>query len=419
MTDRNTNRPGYKKTKVGWIPKDWKSSHFDEVSVVNPKRPKKLPECVSFVAMADVSEYGVIQSRTVKQVKDGINGFTPFMENDILVAKITPCFENYKGALAVGLVNGIGFGSTEFHVIRPSGIDRDFIYYHTRTHRFRVSGISNMVGSAGQKRVPVAFIQKYIIPLPPLPEQKKIAEILSTWDEGIEQTLALIAAAKRRKQALMQELLTGKKRLKRFRGKWKIFHLGDLCHSLASGGTPSTANKSYWRGTIPWVTGADIGEGNISYGRRFISSKALQDSNTVLCERGDVALVTRTGVGKWALIVQPTAVSQDITRIRFQPHIVDALFGGFAIASSIPNLLKFNQGTSIAGIQKEDLRHYAMQIPPIPEQRAIAAVLATADKEIKSLEAKCTAMEKQKRGLMQKLLTGQVRVKILRGGQHA
>src|SRR5690606_24677335 len=101
-------------------------------------------------------------------------------------------------------------------------------------------------------------VKSFLIPLPPLPEQRRIAEVLSTWDSAIEQTERLIDAKQRRKKALMQQLLTGKKRFAEFEGEGCTTQLGDVCLSILGGGTPSRVNPSFWGGNIPWMTVKDL-----------------------------------------------------------------------------------------------------------------------------------------------------------------
>ena len=134
------------------------------------------------------------------------------MRNDVLVAKITPCFENGKGAYLGNLRNMHGFGSTEFHVIRNNN-DAKFLFYHTQTYEFRKKLEAQMTGSAGQKRVPADAITKYRIAYPSINERHKIAEVLSVWDKAIEKQTALVEKLELRKKGLMQQLLTGKKRV--------------------------------------------------------------------------------------------------------------------------------------------------------------------------------------------------------------
>ena len=141
---------------------------------------------VSFVPMPAVTEHGEIDATAVKEYDEVKTGFTYFAENDVLFAKITPCMENGKGAVAKGLHNGIGFGSTEFHVLRPiSGkTDPYWIYTLTAFSQFRMDAASNMTGSAGQRRVPASFLENYRVSLPPIALQEQFAAFVKQTDKS-------------------------------------------------------------------------------------------------------------------------------------------------------------------------------------------------------------------------------------------
>lgn len=198
--------------------KPWRQVRFKDVAVINPPKPKHLPDdtLVSFITMSDVSEEAQVVNATDRPHREVKTGFTSFQDKDILVAKITPCFENGKGALVQDLKNGFGFGSTEFHVIRvdESQANSQFVYYHTTAHNFRGRGEASMVGSAGQKRVRKDFIRSYQFMLPPLQEQCKIAAVLQACDTEINLLRQKLDALQRQKKGLMQQLLTGRTRVK-------------------------------------------------------------------------------------------------------------------------------------------------------------------------------------------------------------
>lgn len=141
---------------------------------------------VSFVPMPAVTEHGEIDATAIKEYDEVKTGFTYFAENDVLFAKITPCMENGKGAVAKGLNNGIGFGSTEFHVLRPiSGkTDPYWIYTLTAFSQFRMDAASNMTGSAGQRRVPASFLENYRVSLPPIALQEQFAAFVEQTDKS-------------------------------------------------------------------------------------------------------------------------------------------------------------------------------------------------------------------------------------------
>ena len=141
---------------------------------------------VSFVPMPAVTEHGEIDATAIKEYDEVKTGFTYFAEDDVLFAKITPCMENGKGAVAKGLHNGIGFGSTEFHVLRPiSGkTDPYWIYTLTAFSQFRMDAASNMTGSAGQRRVPASFLENYRVSLPPIALQEQFAAFVKQTDKS-------------------------------------------------------------------------------------------------------------------------------------------------------------------------------------------------------------------------------------------
>jgi type I restriction enzyme S subunit len=141
---------------------------------------------VSFVPMQAVSEQGEVDSSEIRPYDEVKNGFTYFAENDVLLAKITPCLENGKGGISRNLSNGIGFGSTEFHVMRPKeGVSTPRWLYHLTTFdRFRTEAAENMTGTVGQRRVPTAYLEKYTVPLPPLDLQQRFAAFAEAADKS-------------------------------------------------------------------------------------------------------------------------------------------------------------------------------------------------------------------------------------------
>ena len=168
----------------------WGVSKLGDYCIINPSKSTEArleDELeVSFCPMPYVSESGDIKTGETKLYKDVKSGFTYFAEEDVLFAKITPCMENGKGAIARNLKNGIGFGSTEFHILRPnrSIITPEWLYVLTTFKQFRKDAEANMTGSAGQKRVPSIFLRNYKISIPPLEMQKQYVGILEQLDKS-------------------------------------------------------------------------------------------------------------------------------------------------------------------------------------------------------------------------------------------
>ena len=180
---------------------------FSDLVDVNPTTKFDENE-VSLITMPDVSEEGEIMHLEKVVPSDYKNkGLTPFQENDILFAKITPCMENGKGAIAKGLINGWGLGSTGFHVLRPKlASDLYFCYYLTMSKRFRKLAEKQMTGSAGQKRVQVEFFDFYKLCAPSIDERKIIGEKLFKMDCSISALKQQISLSQQIKQELINKV---------------------------------------------------------------------------------------------------------------------------------------------------------------------------------------------------------------------
>ena len=232
-----------------------------DVCEINPKA-KAIGDNteVSFVAMPDVSEDGKINTDLIRPYCEVKKGFTCFNEGDVLFAKITPCMENGKGALAVGLKNGIGCGSTEFHVLRPNTdvLQGKWLYYLTAWPAFRKEAERHMTGSAGQKRVPKAYLEKYELQIPTLSEQYCQIEVL-------DRVKAIIELRKQELQSL-DELI--KARFVEMFGdpvandkSWATISLNDACDGIGDGlhGTPEYDDN----GEYPFINGNNLIDGTI------------------------------------------------------------------------------------------------------------------------------------------------------------
>ena len=204
---------------LGKIPEHWIMKRLRFLATINPIKSEVahlLPDTeVSFVPMEAIKEYGGISLEYVKTMKDVYEGYTFFRSDDVIIAKITPCFENGKGSIAENLVNGIAFGTTELHVVRPNGeLDNEFFFYLTICLPFRQTGIAEMYGAGGQKRIPESFIQNYYVSLPSLEEQKIIINYLdkeiSRIDSLIEKIKKSIELLKEYRSVLITSAVTGK-----------------------------------------------------------------------------------------------------------------------------------------------------------------------------------------------------------------
>jgi len=200
------------------LPLEWELTEIKDISEVNPRSDKSVIRDnleVSFVPMPAVSAgngfIDVTQNRPFSEVK---KGYTGFLEGDVLFAKITPCMENGKMAVVPKLINGYGFGSTEFHVLRPKQVEVKYLYFFVSSEIFRRNAAHHMTGAVGQKRVPTVYIKECKIPVAPPNEQKRIvAEIekqFSRLDEAVDNLKRVKANLKRYKASVLKAAVEGK-----------------------------------------------------------------------------------------------------------------------------------------------------------------------------------------------------------------
>lgn len=207
-----------------------------DIAEINPRKSeidKDEVDEVCFVAMADVSEDGFISEHETRHLSEVYSGYTYFKKNDVLLAKITPCFENGKAAIADNIPHDIGFGSSEFHVLRTNGkVLPKYLFYALWNEPFREHGCRKMTGSAGQKRVPTNFLKNYEIPLPNLDEQKAIVAKLDRAQRLIDIDKDMLAKYDQLIQSVFLEMFGDP--VKNPKG-WEVQKFGDVVEKLIAG----------------------------------------------------------------------------------------------------------------------------------------------------------------------------------------
>lgn len=215
------------------LPRSWTVVPLSDIADVNPPRPDTSGLSddykVTFVPMRNVEEAtGRADYSLVRPLSEVARGYTGFREGDILFARITPCMENGKVAVAGGLRNGLGFGSTEFHVIRLiEGIPPKYVLLYLLQESVRHEARTQMTGSAGQLRVPADFMRQLRLPLPPLPEQHRIVakleELFTRLDAGVSALERVQALLERYRQAVLRDAFSG-----RLTAAWREAHRDEL-----------------------------------------------------------------------------------------------------------------------------------------------------------------------------------------------
>jgi len=296
-------------------------------------------------------------------------------------------------------------------VKNPNVAEAPWLAMALSSSQYRPKIVATAAGTSGSmKKITKSSFLRLKLTLPPLDEQRRIAEILSTWDAAIEQTEKLLDAKQRRKRALAQQLLTGKRRFREFEGEGCPTQLGDVCLSILGGGTPSRGNPSFWGGIIPWMTVKDLKGAKVSAVEEHITTEGLQASSARLVPAGTPILATRMAVGKVVRATIDVAINQDLKAVFPNPAKMSDDFMFYILEFVGERLASLSGGSTVKGLNLDQLRGFEFHLPSLAEQQKIAAVLNAADQEVVQLKDQLAALKKQKQGLMQVLLTGKVRV---------
>lgn len=379
---------------------DWLFDRLSFFCTINPKKPNSPNDGrVSFISMSAVNENAQIVSFESVDYKFVSSGFTGFKNNDVLVAKITPCFENGKGALVANLINGVGFGSTEFHVLRAKEKNfADFVYHFTNTSRFRLVGERNMQGSAGQKRVTTDYLKLYKTYFPSSKfEQQKIASFLTSVDSKISQLTENHRLLKEYKKGVMQQIFSQQLRFKDEDGKafpeWKIERIGKYLEAykeLVSVNTEIPILTSSRTGLYPQERSV-INEG--SYGVVPLGYFTYRHMSDDLVFKFNVNRIWERGAVSKEYPVFKT-VGMDCYFLELQLNEGND-FKKFAIQQK--------QGGTRTRLYFKNLTELKLNIPCLKEQQKISQFLQSIDKKIDAVAQQVEQTKQFKKGLLQQM----------------
>ena len=322
-----------------------------ELANLSPDTP------VSFVPMADLNENRVaFQPKQEKLLSEVSGSYTYFADDDVLLARVTPCFENGKVGIARGLLNGVGFGSSEFFVLRcGEDILSEWMYFCIMHPLFRNWAIHQMTGTGGLQRVPRSSVAGFQIPLPPLEVQREIVSEIEGYERVIQGARTVV-------ENYRPHIVVDP--------EWPTVALGDVCDSILGGGTPSTKNEEYWNGDIPWITSADIVDIKTANPRKHITAEAIDHSATNLIPKGNIIVSTRVGLGKLFRNDFDVCISQDSQGLILKKG-VDADYMVYSLIDKVADFKRVSRGSTIQGVTKSQLSELKIPLPPLSQQRVI------------------------------------------------
>ena len=377
-----------------------------EVCSINPKSCTLRDDTeVSFIPMTKVGEHGEFDASEIKNYSEVKKGFTNFQNGDILFAKITPCMENGKGAIAHNMKNGIGFGSTEFHVLRPDTdkITSEWLYYLTTWKTFRKEAERNMTGSAGQKRVPKTFLENYVVNLPDIDTQKSENKILRKVDDLI--------FLRKQQLAKLDELV--KARFVEMFGEpvsnpmgWEKKKLQDVCYKLTDG--THFSPESYDEGDYKYITAKNIKSdgfdfSNITYVPESVHRTIYERCNP---ELGDVLYIkdgATTGIAMVNSLEEEFSLLSSVALLKQNRKVIDGRFlcGVLNNAEMYKSIRSNMGGAAITRLTIAKLQKIMVIVPPLPLQKQFAAFVKRVDQQKQTVQQSLEKLELMKKALMQ------------------
>lgn len=403
--------------KVGW-----QTRPLAEVCQIKPRKAEARQrlsgkELVSFVPMEDLGiDQKILAPKQTKPLEDVASSYTYFADGDVLLAKITPCFENGKLGIAERLTNGIGFGSSEYIVFRPSPVvGKEWLYYFLSRESFRTEGAERMSGAVGHKRVSKEFVESYPIPVPPLAEQHRIVAILDEAFDGIATAKANAEKNLQNARALFESHLQS---VFTERGEgWVEKRIEEWCNSIMD-----CVNK-----TAPVVEGPTpfkmIRTTNVRNGCVDVSTVKFVTEETYkiwtrrqIPEKGDVILTREAPMGEVGMLLTDDKVflGQRLVSYRANPRILDNDFLLFALQSGDlqGQIHAKASGSTVQHMRVPDTKNLLLAVPPLQRQREVVAQLVGLRFETQRLESlyqqKLTALDDLKKSLLHQAFSGQL-----------
>jgi type I restriction enzyme S subunit len=397
-----------------------------------PKEPQDLPEGWKWVRLGEV----VIENpKSLFKVEDADNfGEFPFFTSGDNILKHS-CYlvdgENLfiatGGKAKVNYYHGKASYSTDTYSIKAKGLNTKYLFYTLIKDIEKID--YNFFSGSGLKHLQKDDFKNILLPLPPLPEQRKIAEILETVDNAIEKTEKIIEKYKRIKQGLMQDLLSkgidenGNIRsekthkfkdspLGRIPEEWEVVRLGEVGEIIMGQSPPSALVNQEGNG-IPFL------QGSAEFGAKYPLPKNWIVKPLKLAPKNSILISIRAPVGDLNIADNVYCIGRGLAAIKVNNSKANNFFIWFVLQLFSDRLVKISQGSTFEAIGHNELNNFLIPLPPLSEQKRIAEILSQIDQAIEKEEKYKEKLERLKKGLMEDLLTGKVRVnKLVEGENH-
>ena len=397
--------------------KGWQTKPLAEVCEIRPPKSQARERVASdaLVSFAPMEDLGIdrkyLNPSQTKPLSSVVGSYTYFADGDVLLAKITPCFENGKLGIATALKNGIGFGSSEFIILRPSpSLDNEFLYYFLARPEFRAEGATRMGGAVGQQRVPNEFIESYRIPVPPLAEQHRIVGLL---DDACADVVAAQTNTEnnlRNAQSLFESYLHTV--FTKGGAGWAERTLADVSTTFGRGKSkhrPRNAPHLYG-GPYPFVQTGDIRNARHVVTEYTQTYSAAGLSQSKLWPKGTLCITIAANIAETAILGFDACFPDSIIGVVVDPRRADVAFVEYLLQSFKTRIQAMGKGSAQANINLGTFENSRFPFPPVSEQKRIVGQLDSLAAETERLtllyRQKQQALGALKESLLHQAFTG-------------
>ncbi|MDD3483855.1 restriction endonuclease subunit S [Azovibrio restrictus] len=436
--------PVYRDSGVEWlgmVPSHWITCRIKNTATVNPAKSEvreMAPDTeVAFIPMEAIGENGELDTSRTKPLSEVISGYSYVADGDIMIAKITPCFENGKGAIARNLANGIGFATTEVINVRPNNPkDSAYLLYLLSTNPFRKLAEGAMYGAGGQKRVADSFVAEYHLSLPEFSERTKIAAFLdhetAKIDALIEKQQRLIELLKEKRQAVISHAVTkglnpnapmkdsGVEWVDAVPAHWRISKLSYHAR-ISNGATPSRDNMLFWEnGTIGWLNSSKVNDEVIEEADQFITELALSKTSVKPVTKGDLVMaITGEGQtrGRVAICNIEATINQHLASISVCDKLLNHQFLYLWLEGNYERIRYESEGagSTKGAITCSEIGAFPVILPPLEEQGKIVCYVTERKQKFDGLVHKAISaielMQERRTALISAAVTGKIDVR--------
>jgi len=411
----------FKQTEIGKVPREWEVKNLKEAAEINKTPQGHFGEKANFIRMEDIPTDGVYPSFVavdVKEIRSGIE----VLPNSILLAKITPSFEHGKMCIVPNINEVRWFATTEVFSLVPKGQNSLFFFFYLLKHPILREPLEwSMSGTSGRQRVQLSALKTLPIPLPPPPEQSRIATVLSWFDDLIENKKRQNEILEKVAMAIFKSWLVDFEPFKdeefvdselgRVPEGWEVKSVSAFA-DISLGGTPKREESKYWNGSIKWATAKDVANTKGIYileTAEYISEEGLNHSNAKILPQDSIIITARGTVGEIRLLGEAISFNQTCYGLIPKDNI-GAYYLFLSLRHTLHEIKALSYGTVFDTITMKTFDQMKILVPPPPILQKFHSLVEPLFQKIILNQKQIMVLRKIRDALLPKLVFGKLRM---------